>query len=78
MSRDDLRNKRGRPFSIFLVMSVTEEFLFLDSALLKQAVDMKKMKNLKKKVEWKVTEIMERGAWRQRLGAEYKTRVPLP
>lgn len=75
MSRDDLRNKRGRPFSIFLVMSDTEEFLFLDSALLKQAVDMKKMKNLKKKVEWKVTEIMERGAWRQRLGTEYKTGV---
>ncbi|KAG5193662.1 hypothetical protein MJG53_019734 [Ovis ammon polii x Ovis aries] len=34
-------------------MSDTQEFLFLDSALLKQAVDMKKMKNLKKKVEWK-------------------------
>ena len=56
-------------------MSDTEEFLFLDSALLKQAVDMKKMKNLKKKVEWTVTEIMERGPWRQRLGAEYRTGV---
>ena len=44
MSRDHLRNKLWRPFSIFLAMSDTEEFLFLDSALLKQAVDMKKMK----------------------------------
>ena len=49
MSRDHLRNKLGRHFSIFLAMSDTQEFLFLDSALLKQAVDMKKMKNLKKK-----------------------------
>ena len=56
-------------------MSDTEEFLFLDSALLKQAVDMKKMKNLKKKVEWTVTEIMERGPWRQRLRAECRTGV---
>ena len=75
MSRDHLRNKLGRPFSIFLAMSDTEEFLFLDSALLKQAVDMKKMKNLKKKVEWTVAEIMERGPWRQRLGAECRTGV---
>lgn len=56
-----LRNKLGRRFSIFLAMSDTQEFLFLDSALLKQTVDMKKMKNLKKKVEWKVIEIMEGG-----------------
>lgn len=75
MSRDHLRNKLGRHFSIFLAMSDTQEFLFLDSALLKQAVDMKKMKNLKKKVEWKVIEIMERGAWRRRLGAECRTDV---
>lgn len=31
-------------------MNDTEEFLFLDSALQKQAVDMKKMQNSKKKV----------------------------
>uniref|UniRef100_A0A8W4FQ02 CXXC-type zinc finger protein 1 n=1 Tax=Sus scrofa TaxID=9823 RepID=A0A8W4FQ02_PIG len=34
-------------------MNDTEEFLFLDSALQKQAVDMKKMQNSKKKVERK-------------------------
>ncbi|XP_032474788.1 CXXC-type zinc finger protein 1-like [Phocoena sinus] len=34
-------------------MNDTEDFPFLDSALQKQAMDTKKRKNLKKKVEWK-------------------------
>lgn len=56
-------------------MNDTEDFPFLDSALQKQAMDTKKRKNLKKKVEWKVTEMVEWGAWRQRLGAECKVVV---
>lgn len=42
-------------------MSNTEELPFLDPALQKQAVKVKKMENLKKKVEWKVTEMVEWG-----------------
>ncbi|XP_068388711.1 CXXC-type zinc finger protein 1-like [Eschrichtius robustus] len=41
-------------------MNDTEDFPFLDSALKKQAMDTKKKKNLKKKVERKVTEMKEK------------------
>lgn len=58
-----------------LWMSDTEKFLFLDPALQKQAVKVKKMEKLRKKVECKVTEMVELRAWRQRSGAECRVRV---
>lgn len=57
-------------------MSDTEEFPFLECALQKPAVNVKKMENLKIKVEWKVTEMVEwGGAGRQGSGVEYRAGV---
>ncbi|XP_049560456.1 CXXC-type zinc finger protein 1-like [Orcinus orca] len=55
-------------------MNDTEDFPFLDSALQKQAMDTKKRKNLKKKVEWKKEKqqkLMEKSEDPEQSGAEH-------